>query len=430
MALQGFDEALFAELLVIGVVGFGDAVGVEDQHITRAKLALSNRAIPILENTQHGGGGIEALHGVIAAKEQAREMAAIRVTQVANGVVVFGEEECGEGAVRRVVAEELVHGTQEALRLIQSDGALAAEIGLQIGHQESGGDSFSGDVADHEAEALPAEIEEVVIITADFVSLDADTRVFKCFEGRQSLREEPGLHLFGNFKFLGGAAFGFLLLSDGAALLFDGVGHLVEAHQRKGIAIEIPETGKDAAPNRSVLCAGRRLVSRLRGAHVHLILEALQARRELEANSALAPFAVLDNHILGDKGDVSGLADELVLFRAGFWRDEGEVRGAVGRGDGYPATIGLNASVKDQLEAELIEVKAQAAVEIANVDRDRLKAQVRVLAIQANSGAIYQLARRAGHGRDYKPGAVKLTLAVGMLPSKGAACCARTNSTG
>src|SRR5260370_32540323 len=95
------------------------------------------------------------------------------------------------------------------------------------------------------------------------------------------------------------------------------------------------ETGKDAAPNRSVLCAGRRLVSRLRGAHVHFILEAFQARRELEANSALAPFAVFDSHILGDKGDVSGLANELVLFRAGFWRDEREVRGAFRLVDGY-----------------------------------------------------------------------------------------------
>src|SRR6266851_1113388 len=402
MTLEGFDQALFAELFVGGIVGLGYAVGVESERVTQAKPTFSNFAIPILENTEHGGGGLEALHSVITAEEQGGEMTAIGVTQATRSVVIFGEEQGGESAVGSVVTEELVDGAQETLRLIQSDGALAAQIGLKVGHQESGGDSFSGDVADHEAEALPAEIEEVVIITADFVSLDADTRVFKCFEGRQSLREEPGLHLFGNFKFLGGAAFGFLLLSDGAALLFDGVGHLVEAHQRKGIAIEIPETGKDAAPNRSVLCAGRRLVSRLRGAHVHLILEALQARRELEANSALAPFAVLDNHILGDKGDVSGLADELVLFRAGFWRDEGEVRGTVGRGDGYPATIGLNAGIKDQLEAELIEVKAQAAVEIANVDRNRLEAQVRVLAIQANSGAIYQLARGVAHGRDYK----------------------------
>jgi hypothetical protein len=62
----------------------------------------------------------------------------------------------------------------------------------------------------------------------------------------------------------------------------------------------------------------------------------------------------------------------------------------------------LSAGVKDQLEAELIEVKIQAAVEIANIDRNRLEAQVGVLAIQSNSRAVNQLARRVAHGRDYK----------------------------
>ena len=144
------------------------------------------------------------------------------------------------------------------------------------------------------------------------------------------MREETSLDLFGDFDFLGGTALGFEPLGKGAALRFDGVGDLVEAHQRKRIAVGILEASKDAAPNRSVLRGGRRCVRQMRSAHVDFILETLQARRELETDAALAPFAVLGNYILGDESDVRGLADELALFRAGFWRDEREVRGAVG----------------------------------------------------------------------------------------------------
>src|SRR6266571_840663 len=309
MALQNFDKALLAELVVVRVVGFGDAVGVESEGIAWEKLAFSNFAIPILENPKHGGSGVEALNGVITVEQQAGEMAAIRVAQAADGIVIFGEEKGGKGAVGSVVAEQLVHGTQEPLRLIESDGALAAQISLQIGHQESGGDAFSGDVADDEAEALLTEIEEVIITAADFASLDAKAGILKSFQGRLPLGEEPGLNLFGDFEFLGDPAIGFQPVGKGAALCFDGLGHFIEAHQRKGIAVKIPETSKDAAPNRSVLCAGSRWVRRLRGAHVDLIFEAFQPRRELEANSALGPFAVLGNHILSYKSDRHGPAN-------------------------------------------------------------------------------------------------------------------------
>src|SRR5467141_2986532 len=303
MPLQGFDQALFAELLFGGVIGFGDAVGVESESVTQTKLTFSNFAIPILEDSQHRGGGLQALDGVIAVEQKSGEMAAIGITQVACRVVVYGEEEGGEGAVGSVVAKELVHGAQEALRLIQSDGALTAEIGLQIGHQKSGGDSFSGNVADDEAEPLLAEIQEIVIIAADFAGLNAKAGVFEGFQRRLRLREKPGLDLLGNFDFLPSAAFGIQPLGKSAALGFDGVGDLVETHQRKGIAVKILETGKDPTPDWGVLCAGSGGVCGIRSANAHLILEALQSRRKLETNAALAPFAVLRDYVFGHKGD-------------------------------------------------------------------------------------------------------------------------------
>ena len=157
-------------------------------------------------------------------------MAAIGVAQAARGVVKFGKEKGGERAVRSVVTEELVHRAHQTLQLVEGDGALAAHIGLQIGHQEGGSDSLSGDVPDDEAEALLAEIEEVVIVATDFAGLDADAGVFQGFERRLGLREKTGLDLLGDFDFLGGAAFGFLFLDNRAAMGFDGVSYLIEAH--------------------------------------------------------------------------------------------------------------------------------------------------------------------------------------------------------
>src|SRR6266850_176136 len=92
MPQQGFDQALFAELLVGGVVGFGDAVGVESKSVARTKLTLSNFAIPILEDSQHRGGGLEALDGVIAVEQKSGEMAAIGIAQAACRVVVIAAD--------------------------------------------------------------------------------------------------------------------------------------------------------------------------------------------------------------------------------------------------------------------------------------------------------------------------------------------------
>src|SRR5712692_6656229 len=68
MALEGFDQALFAELVVGGGVGFGDAVGGQSEGVPWMELGFCDGAIPILEIAWHGGGSVEALHNAIAAE--------------------------------------------------------------------------------------------------------------------------------------------------------------------------------------------------------------------------------------------------------------------------------------------------------------------------------------------------------------------------
>ena len=109
------------------------------------------------------------------------------------------------------------------------DSTEAAQVGLQVGHEERGRDSFAGNVRDDEAETILPEVEEVVIIAADLAGLDANACVFHRGEGRKSLWEKTRLDAFRNFEFVGCAALRFLLCGGGAALRFHGVGEFVEA---------------------------------------------------------------------------------------------------------------------------------------------------------------------------------------------------------
>src|SRR5271156_1382518 len=110
-----------------------------------------------------------------------------------------------------------------------SDSALAAQIGLQVRHQESAGDSFSCDIAQYQPHPILTEMEEVIIIATYLAGLNADARVIQCSEGRKSLWKESGLYLLGNLKLVGRAAFGFQGSRCGTALCFHCLSHFVEA---------------------------------------------------------------------------------------------------------------------------------------------------------------------------------------------------------
>src|SRR5271166_2172283 len=122
-------------------------------------------------------------------------MAAVGVAQAAGLIVVFGKEERRVGAFGGVLAEEAVDRTQETLRFLDRHGALAAQIGLKIGHEEGGGDPLAGDVAYYEAKALLAQSQEIVVIATDLEGLNAASCVIQGFQARQMLGEESSLNL-------------------------------------------------------------------------------------------------------------------------------------------------------------------------------------------------------------------------------------------
>jgi hypothetical protein len=58
-----------------------------------------------------------SLYCTVASNEQRRKMSAICIPQPALCVVILGKEQRGVSALGRIVVEELVHGSQESIRL-------------------------------------------------------------------------------------------------------------------------------------------------------------------------------------------------------------------------------------------------------------------------------------------------------------------------
>jgi len=84
MAAEGFDQAVFAEFVAIFVEGFGDAVRIEGQGVAGAERAFVYFAIPLFENAEDGGGGIEVVDRIVTAEDECGQMAAVDVADAAG----------------------------------------------------------------------------------------------------------------------------------------------------------------------------------------------------------------------------------------------------------------------------------------------------------------------------------------------------------
>src|SRR6266567_3978234 len=161
MLTQRFDQAPLSEFLPCTVERFGYAIRIECEDVSWQETALANGAIPFLEEPEDSARGIEPFKPAVAPEQKSGEVATICIPQAPQFIVIFGEEECGVGAVGRILVEKPIDGPQEALWLTQSERrerpapvrcALVVQVRLQIGHQESSGNSFSRNVADHQPE--------------------------------------------------------------------------------------------------------------------------------------------------------------------------------------------------------------------------------------------------------------------------------------
>ena len=134
---------------------------------------------------------------------------------------------------------------------------------------------------------------------------------------------------------------------------------------------------------------------------MRLVLETLEARGKLELYAAFAPVPEFGDDVFGYESDVRSVADELEGLGIRLGSNQGEIGGAVGRGDGDPAPSRLDASVENEMEAKLVDVEGEAAFQIADIYCEGLQAQIGFPAVEANRGVVCPLGRRTGHEGHY-----------------------------
>src|SRR6476660_1404516 len=128
-------------------------------------------------------------------------MSTVCVAQPLPLRAVFNEEERSVGAVAGVLVEKLIHRRQQGERILRSVRALAPQIRLEVRHQQRSGNSFAGDIADHQSYPFWTKRQKVVVITAHLPRLNAYAVVIKRSGRRRGLWEQARLYLLGNFQF-------------------------------------------------------------------------------------------------------------------------------------------------------------------------------------------------------------------------------------
>src|SRR5262245_36712798 len=247
MAPQRLGEALLAELLAGLALRFGDSVRVERQRVAWSEFALREFTRPVFEEPNYRGGGFQPLHAVVVPEHECWQVPAVRVPQAPGTVIVLGEEQGGVGPRGSTLAEQLVHRREER-QWFRRDGALPAQVGLQVGHQQRRGDPLPRDVTNHKAEPVAAQVQEVVIVAANLARLDAHASVLECADGRHGLRKQPGLYLTRDVELVSDAALRLRSFGDLAALQLDLTGDGIHADQRKRVPIGVLEDRQRATP--------------------------------------------------------------------------------------------------------------------------------------------------------------------------------------
>src|SRR5215813_5711448 len=99
MPAHGLNQALLPELLSPVAERLRYAVCIKCESVSVVEPPLTDRAVPVLEESDNGCGGVQPFYHAVVAEQKPREMSAVRKTKAPPGVVIFSKEERGIGAI-------------------------------------------------------------------------------------------------------------------------------------------------------------------------------------------------------------------------------------------------------------------------------------------------------------------------------------------
>ena len=307
-------------------------------------------------------------------------MSAIGIAETPCIVIVLGEKQRRESILGGVLVKEPVYRAQEEFGMSQRQRALAAQIGLQVSHQESRGNPFAGYVTDDQTDVLLSQVKKVEIVASHLARLQANAGIFECLCFWVNLRKQACLDLLGDFDFLRGATLRFEFLGQSPALRFYGAGEFVESSEAEAVAVRIFEASVNPSPGRNL-------------------------RRELKLHTAGIPLRILAVDVFGNEPRARLGADELGSVVVRLEKGQAEMGIAVRRGNFNPSASIRKLVVHDHAKAELIYIEPKTLVLVANKNDYEVQAEIRVLIVNSEQRA-FNAKREFGtsHRRDYTGG--------------------------
>ena len=163
----------------------------------------------------------------------------------------------------------------------------------------------------------------------------------------------------GDGQFLSDAPFG-SSFSGRAALALNSVSEFVEADESECVAIDIAEAGGNAAPNGSFFAkkhgTGQGGMQRGGcGRRSGLILDTTKSRSAGKADAFFRPLLEFRGDVGSYENHLRSAANKFVLGGLGPGSDEGRIVVPSEGRDGNPTLAGLQPSVNDEVEAELVQ---------------------------------------------------------------------------